>query len=182
VHTLPRMSQPSRSRGRPASGARPKDALLVLSPTLTAHLRRGLLKEQGLAAERLSQLALSGEIDDEGAYESTLWTIAAAQRVLAKIGLSPSRSSGAVQLTKDDHPLLVYKALRARLEIEVVRAEERAIEGWSDRASVDSELESVVSALRMHLGNSARTAREARLSGSVGETRIIASSVERSRP
>ena len=175
------MSQPSRSRERPASAARSKDALLVLSPTLAAHLRRGLLKEQGFAAERLSQLALRGEIDDEGAYESTLWTIAAAQRVLARIGLSPSRSSAAVRLTKEDHPLLLYKAFRARLEIEAVRAEERAIEGRPECPSMDSELESVVSALRVHLGNSARTAREARLSGSVAETRIIASHVERSR-
>lgn len=182
MHTLPRMSQPSRSRGRPASGARSNDALLALSPTLAAHLRRGLLKEQGFAAERLSQLALSGEIDDEGAYESTLWTIAAAQKVLARLGLSASRSPAAVRLTKDDHPLLVYKALRARLEIEVVRAEERAIEGRPDRASVDSELESAVSALRLHLSSSARTAREAKLSGSVGETRIIASRAERFRP
>lgn len=176
------MSQPSKSRGRSAPGARSKDPLLALSPTLAAHLRSGLLKEQGLAAERLSQLALSGEIDDEDAYESTLWTIAAAQRVLARIGLSASRSSGAVQLTRDDHPLLVYKALRARLEIEVVRAEGRAIEGRRDRASVDSELEGVVSSLRMHLGSSARTAREAKLSGSIGDTRIIASRVDRSRP
>jgi len=176
------MRQPSGSRRRPASAARTNDALIVLSPTLIAHLRRGLLKEQGFAAERLSQLALSGEIDDEGAYESTLWTIAAAKKVLMKIGLSASRSSSAVQLAKDDHPLLVYKALRAQLELEVVRAEERAIEGRSDRATVDSELESVVSALRVHLSNSANTAREARLSGSVRETRIIASHARRSRP
>lgn len=176
------MRPPSGRRRRPAPEARASGALLTVSPKLAAHLRRGLLKEQGFAAERLAQLALSGEIDDEGAYESTLWTIAAAKKVLMKIGLSASRSSGAVQLAKDDHPLLVYKALRAQLEIEVVRAEERAIEGRSDRATVDSELESVVSALRVHLSNSAGTTREARLSGSVGETRIIASRPRRSRP
>jgi len=182
VQTPSRMRRPSGSRRPPAPGARTNDALLAVSPTLAAHLRRGLLKEQGLAAERLAQLALSGEIDDEGAYESTLWTIAAAKKVLMKIKLSASRASGTVQLAKDDHPLLVYKALRAQLEIEVVRAEERAIEGRSDRATVDRELESVVGALRVHLSNSAGTTREARLSGSVGETRIIASRPRRSRP
>jgi hypothetical protein len=165
---------PGRRRRTP-SAARTSEGLLVLSPTLAAHLRRGLLKEQGFAAERLAQLALAGEVDDEDAYESTLWTIAAVKKVLVKIGLSASRFAGSAQLSKDDHPLVVYKALRAQLEIEVLRAEERAIEGRPDRATVDSELESVVSALRLHLSNSASARREARLSGSVGETRIIAS-------
>jgi hypothetical protein len=178
VSTPPQMTQrsPGRRRRTP-SGARAGKGLLVLSPTLAAHLRQGLLKQQGFAAERLAQLALSGEVHDEDAYDSVLWTIAAAKKVLVEIGLSASRSAGAVQLSKDDHPLLVYKALRAQLEIEVVRAEDRAIEGRPDRATVDSELENVVSALRVHLSNSVSARREARLSGSVGETRIIASRV-----
>ncbi|MFI4990567.1 MAG: hypothetical protein ACHQHO_06600 [Solirubrobacterales bacterium] len=139
-------------------------------------MRSGLLTEQRFAAERLAELSFAtSEIHAERAYESIFWTLNAAKKVLDRIGLSPSRTPAAVRLSDDDHPLLVYRALRAQLAIQVTRAETRAIEGRADQATVDTELEAAVSALRMHISNDARAKREAELAGSVVDTRIVVS-------
>jgi len=149
---------------------------LSLTPSLAAHLRSGLLTEQRFAAERLAELNFAAsEIHAESAYEATFWTLIATKKVLDKIGLSAAPAPTVVQLSDDDHPLLVYRALNAQLAIKVARAETRAIEGRSDQATVDSELEVVVSALRLHISNNPKVAREARLAGSVVDTRITAS-------
>lgn len=174
--------QPSQRRPRPASEPRHSKALLSLTPSLAGHLRSGLLQEQRFAAERLAELDFAAsEIHAENAYEATFWTLIATKKVLDKIGLSASPTPAAVQLSDDDHPLLVYRALNAQLAIKVARAETRAIEGRSDQATVDSELEGVVSALRLHISNNPKVAREARLAGSVSDTRIIASRARPSR-
>ena len=64
----------------------------------------------------------------EERMQGTFWTLIATKKVLDKIGLSASPTPAAVQLSDDDHPLLVYRALNAQLAIKVARAEMRAIE------------------------------------------------------
>ncbi len=177
MRTPPRMSaHVSGRRSRSASERRHSKPLLSLTPSLAADLRSGLLTEQRFAAERLAELNFAAsEIHAESAYESTFWTLIATKKVLDRIGLSASPSSAAVQLSNDDHPLLVYRALSAQLAIKVARAETSAIEGRSDRATVDGELEDVVSALRLHISNNPKVRREDELVGSAGDTRIIPS-------
>ena len=182
MRTPSRMSgQPSRRRSRPTSEPRRRKALLSLTPSLAVDLRSGLLTEQRFAAERLAELNFAAsEIHAERAYEATFWTLIATKKVLDKIGLSAPPAPTVVQLSDDDHPLLVYRALSAQLAIKVARAETRAIEGRSDQARVDSELETVVLALRLHISNHPKAAKqEDRLAGSVVDTRIIPS---RGRP
>lgn len=173
--------QSSRRRSRPTSERGGSKALLSLTPSLAADLRIGLLTEQRFAAERLAELNFAAsEIHAERAYEATFWTLTATKKVLDKIGLSASPTPTVVQLSDQDHPLLVYRALNAQLAIKVARAETRAIEGRADRAMVDSELEAMVLAVRLHISNNPKAAeQEDKLAGSVVDTRIIAS---RGRP
>lgn len=173
--------QPSRRRSRPASEPRPGKALLSLTPSLAAHLRSGLLTQQRFEAERLAELNFAAsEIHAERAYEAIFWTLTATKKVLDKIGLSASPTPAVVQLSDQDHPLLVYRALNAQLALKVAHAETRAIEGRSDQATVDSELEAVVLALRLHISNNPEAAKEEdQFAGPVVDTRIIAS---RGRP
>jgi hypothetical protein len=147
--------------------------VLPLNPKLIAHLRKGLLSEMAFAADRLSQLAHAGEIHEQRAYKCALWTIDGARKVLARMGLSAATAPEAAELCDDDYLFVVYRALKAQLEIVSVRAEEEALQGRKARATVDAELEAAVGTLRVIVGNSARAMREARLFFPAGETRII---------
>lgn len=156
-------------------GRRRAGVLMVVTPVLASYLRRGLLAEIGFAADRLSQLVLGGEVTDEHAYQSALWTIDAARDVLAKIGhTDPGRPFG-VTLSSEDSPFVVYRALKAQLSAAVTRAQDEATEGRIGRARVDSELTAVVGSLRAYISRSPLARREARMSGSPGDERIIAS-------
>jgi len=144
-----------------------------VSPALANDLRSGLLKELGAAAERLSGLALCGEVGDRHAYESALWTIEAAHKVLAKIGEGPLDRHYAVALSRNDHPYLVYRALKSQLTVARERAQDEAAEGRSARTAVSSELAAAVSALRREIVHSVTAKREAKLSGSPLGERVI---------
>jgi hypothetical protein len=165
---------PTQCQGLPST-ARGDGGFLLVTPTLVPHLRRGLLTEMGHAADALSLLTLSGEMIDEGAFDSVHWRIDGARRLLAKVGCSASNPSGELHLSSEDHPLLVYKALKEELELAVARAEGEAVEGRAARAVVDGELQAVVGALRVLLGESPGVLREAALYGRIGDNPIIAS-------
>jgi DNA-binding NarL/FixJ family response regulator len=157
----------------PDSSDRP---LLRVTPSLATPLRRGLLRELGFACERLAQLALAGEMHDQKPYESAFWTIAATHTVLAKVGVTPSLTPQSIKLSTADHPLVVYEALKAELELASVRRESQADEGLPESGDTTSALEPVVGALRVHLSRSASARREAELSGAAArDPRIIAS-------
>jgi hypothetical protein len=147
--------------------------VLPLTPALIAHLRRGLLSEMAFAADRLSQLAHAGEIHEHRAYKCALWTIDGARKVLAKTGLAAATAPDGANLSDDDYLFVVYRALKAQLEVATTRAQEEALQGRTARAKVDAELETAVGTLRMIVGNSASAMREARLFFPIGETRII---------
>jgi hypothetical protein len=148
---------------------------MVVTPAIATYLRRGLLTEMGFACDRLSQLVLGGEVTDERAFQSALWTIDGAREVLAKIGHSdPSKPYG-ISLSSSDAPFVVYKALKAQLAMALTRAQDEAAEGRIERATVDSELAAAVGALRAFVSRSPLAKREARLTGTPGNERIIAS-------
>lgn len=154
---------------------------MLVTPVLAPYLRGGLLKELGWAAERLSGVALCGEVSDPHAYESALWTIEAASKVLAKIGDCASDRQHAVALSRDDHPYLVYRALKSQLAIASERARDEAVEGQGARPSVSGELAAAVSMLRGEIAHSVTAKREAKLSGSTLSERVIPTRAQRAR-
>jgi hypothetical protein len=156
-------------------GRRRSGVLMVVTPAIASYLRRGLLTEMGFASDRLSQLVLGGEVTDDPAFQSALWTIDAARDVLAKIGHTDPGKPFGVTLSSEDSPFVVYRALKAQLAAAVTRAQDEAAEGRIGRARVDSELTAVVSSLRAYISRSPLARREARMSGSTSKERIIAS-------
>lgn len=144
-----------------------------MTPSLACHLRSGLLKELGEAAERLSALTTCGEVSDRNAFESALWTIAAARKLLARIGEHASDRRHPVALSRNDHPYLVYRALKSQFVAASERAQDEAAEGRSARAEVSRELAAAVSTLREQVVHSTSAKREARLSGSPLGERVI---------
>ncbi|HTZ88386.1 MAG TPA: hypothetical protein VMB05_17105 [Solirubrobacteraceae bacterium] len=163
------------------AGPGPVGRLILVTPTLAPYLRKGLLKEMGAAADRLSELALCGEVTDRRTHESALWTIEATRKVLAKIGECPPEKPYAVALSRNDYPFIVYKALRSQFAAANARAQDEAVEGRSSRATVSNELASAVSALRVAITHSVTAKREAKLSGAPIKERIIPASVGRTR-
>ena len=148
---------------------------MTVTPGIATYLRKGLLTEMGFASDRLSQIVLGGEVTDERAFRSALWTIDSAREVLAKIGHSdPSKPYG-ITLSSEDSPFVVYKALKAQLAAALTRAQDEAAEGRVERATVDSELAAAVGALRAFVSRSPLARREARMTGSPTGERIIAS-------
>ncbi len=145
---------------------------MLVTPAVAPHLRRGLLKQMGVATERLSALATGGEIGDRRGYESALWTIDATRKVLAKIGDRAPESPSSVVLLRDDHPYIVYKALKSQLAAGG-RAGGEAAEGGRPRAA-SSELAAAVSVLLAAISHSATAKREAKLSGAPARERVIA--------
>lgn len=147
---------------------------MLVTPALTPHLRRGLLREMGEAAKRLSELAAWDEVSDRDEYEAALWTIGAARKVLAKIGERESHNAYAVALSHDDHPYLVYKALKSQSPQTGERAQEGHSEGRSrSRTDPSGELAAAVSALREEIAHSVTARREAKLSGPLGQERFV---------
>jgi hypothetical protein len=171
----------TQSRGDRAAMDSEGEAFLIVTPTLLPHLRKGLLVELGFAADMLSQLTLRGDVADRHAYESATWRIDAARKLLGRVGVSATGLGDAVELSFDDHPFVVYRALREQLELAVVRGESEAVEGRAARAVVDGELESVVAMLRALLARSSGAMREARSYGHIAETQIIAPRGKRPR-
>ncbi|HUA74654.1 MAG TPA: hypothetical protein VL988_07835 [Solirubrobacteraceae bacterium] len=161
-------------------GRKRTGVLMVVTPAIASYLRRGLLTEIGFASDRLSQLTLGGEVTDEHACQAALWMIDAARDVLTKIGYTDPGKPFGVTLSSEDSPFVVYRALKAQLAAAVTRAQDEAAEGRIGRARVDSELTAVVSSLRAYISRSPLARREARMSGSPGDERIIASHAGRS--
>jgi hypothetical protein len=142
---------------------------MLVTPALAPYLRRGLLQEMGEAATRLSELAAWDEVGDRSEYEAALWTIGAARKVLAKIGDREPRSAYTVALSRDDHPYLLYKALKSQSMAAVERSQGGHTEGRSrSRPSASGELAAAVSALRGEIAHSVSARREAKLSDPLG--------------
>jgi hypothetical protein len=119
---------------------------------------------------------LVGAVHDQRAYESAFWTITATHAILAKIGVAPPPTPQTIELSAADYPLVVYEALKAELDLAIVRRESRVAEGIPENADTSFALESVVAALRVHLSRSLNAQREAELSSAATrEPRIVAS-------
>lgn len=164
------------------SGPGPAGRLMLVTPSLAPYLRRGLLKELGSAAERVSVLALSDEVRDRRAYEAALWTMDAARKLLGRVGESSPSTDYSVTLSREDHPYIVYRALKSQVAAASGRAQDEAAEGRGSRATVSSELAAAVSALRGEIAHSTRARREAKLCGSPLSERVIPARVGRIRP
>lgn len=138
-------------------------AELVLPPEIVFELRRGLLVAMGTSAERLAVLTLPGRLTHLPSYESSLWTIDATRTALSQVGAVPPRRQSSVSLAENEHPLLLYRALRSRHELlESLRRDAAISAGRQYEPAEDDALGQCVASLGRRLAGGPREREERR--------------------
>lgn len=123
----------------------------IVSASLIACLRSGLLEELSETARRLSVITGDRREIDIQACNGALHRLDATRQLLQKVGLSARGSRpDAVLITEGDHPKLALRALEGEYHIRLTQAQETA--NTSLRTSkLLAELGDLVAALRERL-------------------------------
>jgi hypothetical protein len=106
--------------------AGPASQSVLLPARLVALLREDAVAAVFEAAERLRVVAAETprETVDRQAANAELWHLDAARKLLEKVGVAQGPVATALTLTQDDHPVLVSRLFRSRLQYEIHRHDE----------------------------------------------------------
>jgi len=142
---------------------------VLLPARMVALLREDAIFAIYEAAERLKVVVADARSEsvDRHAAGAELWHLDAARKLLEKVGVAQGPVATAITLTKEDHPVLVLRLFRSRLQDEIHRHEETPEGARTQHRARIREIEEFLARLLVAIGPPVAATRreEMRLAG-----------------